>query len=181
MRLERRPHLDREPDVRWALDDVAGEAALCHADYGELDPVHRDVAADHVARPVETVPPIRVADHRDGGRCRGATLRHAEDAAALRVNAEHPEVVVGDEAAVRMLELAVRRQADIQTAGGARGGELGYGSRSIADERFLHQPPRANTEVERDGLDLLTDAEPAFPPHCRPAQPIAQRIVRRVA
>ena len=72
-----------------------GRRRLQHADDGDADTVHLDLAADHVGVGAEEGAPEAIGQHRDAGRVL-AVVRLVERAPEHRMQPEDVEVVAGD-------------------------------------------------------------------------------------
>src|SRR5262245_26315469 len=118
-------HHDRCENVRRSADFHSKEFRGRYADYGELAPGKRDVAAYDPGVRCETAFPISVTDHRDGMAIGDKVVFWIDRAAGRGFDAENWEVIPGDELALRGgLEAALNAHLDANARVSSQTGEI---------------------------------------------------------
>ena len=100
-------HRDRHHHVRVLADHDAVEAGRRDADDRHRQPVERHGPVQHARIGAEAPRPIMMAEHRDRMAARRTVVVRREGSADVRADAEHVEIVAGDELAADALGLAV--------------------------------------------------------------------------
>src|ERR1017187_4747152 len=103
LRAHRGFHHDGDANLGRRAGIGAVKPFPADANDGERLTIDQQLSADDIAAAAETVPPVTVANDRDGVAARGSVVTGGEDASQGSAHAEDLEVASGDEFAVNPL------------------------------------------------------------------------------